>query len=95
AFLLLLYEFFGVVTNLVGGWVGSHMGLKITLFAGLSLQVFALLALAMLNPSWSVAVSVAYVMGTQALSGIAKDLTKMSSKSAIKTLVPEDAERTL
>ena len=95
AFLFLLYEFCGVVTNLVGGWVGSHMGLKVTLFAGLALQVVALSALAMLDPSWSVALSVAYVMGAQALSGIAKDLTKMSSKSAIKVLVPEDADSAL
>jgi predicted MFS family arabinose efflux permease len=95
AFLFLLYEFCGVVTNLVGGWIGSHMGLKITLFAGLALQVFALSALAMLDPAWSVAVSVAYVMGAQALSGIAKDLTKMSSKSAIKVLIPEEAESLL
>jgi len=95
AFLFLFYEFFGVVTNLVGGWVGSHMGLKITLFAGLALQVVALSSLALLNPAWSVAMSVAYVMGAQALSGIAKDLTKMSSKSAIKVLVPEDTEGAL
>ncbi|MEZ4601073.1 MAG: organoarsenical effux MFS transporter ArsJ [Syntrophotaleaceae bacterium] len=95
AFLFLFYEFFGVVTNLVGGWIGSHMGLKITLFAGLALQVAALSALALLDPSWSVALSVAYVMGAQALSGIAKDLTKMSSKSAIKVLIPEDAQGAL
>jgi predicted MFS family arabinose efflux permease len=95
AFLFLLYEFFGVVTNLVGGWIGSHLGLKITLFAGLALQVAALLALALLDPMWPVALSVAWVMGAQALSGIAKDLTKMSSKSAIKVLIPEDAEGTL
>jgi len=95
ASLFLLYEFCGVVTNLVGGWIGSHMGLKVTLFAGLTLQVIALLALALLDPTWPVAVSVAYVMGAQALSGVAKDLTKMSSKSAIKTLVPEQAEGAL
>jgi len=95
AFLFLLYEFFGVVTNLVGGWVGSHLGLKVTLFAGLGLQVLALSALALLDPGWPVALSVAYVMGAQALSGIAKDLTKMSSKSAIKVLVPEGAESLL
>jgi predicted MFS family arabinose efflux permease len=95
AFLFLFYEFFGVITNLVGGWVGSHMGLKITLFAGLALQVVALSALALLQPGWPVALSVAYVMGAQALSGIAKDLTKMSSKSAIKVLIPEDAQGAL
>jgi len=91
AFLFLLYEFFGVVTNLIGGWIGSRLGLKTTLFAGLALQVAALAGLALLDPAWSVPVSVAYVMGAQSLSGIAKDLTKMSSKSAIKLLVPEEA----
>ncbi len=95
AMLFLLYEFFGMVTNLVGGWIGSHFGLKITLFAGLALQVAALVALAGLQPAWPAALSVAYVMGTQALSGIAKDLTKMSSKSAIKVLLPEGEEGTL
>jgi predicted MFS family arabinose efflux permease len=95
AFLFLLYEFFGVVTNLIGGWIGSQLGLKVTLFAGLALQVVALSLLALLNPAWSVTVAVAYVMGAQALSGIAKDLTKMSSKSAIKVLIPEAADSAL
>jgi hypothetical protein len=89
AFLFLLYEFFGIVTNLVGGWVASRTGLRFTLVLGLVLQVVALGFLALLNREWSVAVSVAYVMGCQALSGIAKDLTKMSAKSAVKVLVPK------
>ena len=92
AFLFLLYEFFGIVTNLVGGWVASRTGLRFTLVLGLVLQVFALSALAALSPGWSVALSVAYVMGCQALSGIAKDLTKMSAKSAVKVLVPSGDE---
>jgi hypothetical protein len=71
------------------------MGLRITLLAGLLLQVASLALLALLNPAWSQGISVAYVMVTQALSGIAKDLTKMSSKSAIKVLVPEDAKGAL
>ena len=95
AFLFLLYEFFGIITNLLGGWVGTRLGLKVTLFAGLALQVFALGMLALLDPGWSMAVSVAYVMAAQAFSGIAKDLTKMSSKSAIKTVVPDGAQGTL
>ncbi|BCR03696.1 MFS transporter [Desulfuromonas versatilis] len=95
ALLFLLYEFFGVVTNLVGGWIGSHLGLKVTLFAGLALQVIALGALGLLDPNWTPLFSVCYVMGLQALSGIAKDLTKMSSKSAIKVLVPADGDSTL
>ena len=89
AFLFLLYEFFGIVTNLVGGWVASRTGLRFTLVLGLALQVVALGLLALLEREWSMALSVAYVMGCQALSGIAKDLTKMSAKSAVKVLVPK------
>ncbi len=39
--------------------------------------------------SWPKLLSVIYVMAAQAISGIAKDLNKMSAKSAIKTVVPE------
>ena len=88
AFLFLLYEACGVVTNLLGGWIGSRFGLKLTLFSGLATQVVALLALSLVQPGWVEALSVAYVMAAQALSGVAKDLTKMSSKSAVKLLVP-------
>ena len=91
AFLFLLYEFCGVVTNLLGGWIGSRVGLKFTLYAGLALQVLALLMLSLVNPDWAMVLSVSYVMASQALSGIAKDLTKMSSKSAVKLLVNEGA----
>ncbi|HEX2099443.1 MAG TPA: hypothetical protein VHF69_02200, partial [Candidatus Synoicihabitans sp.] len=75
AFLFLFYEFFGIVTNLLGGWLASQMGLRVTLLGGLLLQVFSLGLLALLDPTWPEAASVAYVMATQALSGIAKDLT--------------------
>jgi predicted MFS family arabinose efflux permease len=92
AFLFLLYEFFGIVTNLVGGWVASRTGLRFTLVLGLVLQVVALGLLALLNRGWSTVLSVSYVMGCQALSGIAKDLTKMSAKSAVKVLVPKGDE---
>ena len=95
AFLFLFYEFFGVVTNLVGGYLAARLGLKLTLTSGLLLQVAALGALALVRRDWSIAVSVAYVMAAQALSGIAKDLTKMSAKSYIKVLVPEDAQGAL
>ena len=95
AFLFLLYEFFGIVTNLLGGWIASRTGLRVTLVAGLALQVAALGMLALLNPRWPELASVAWVMVSQALSGIAKDLTKMSSKSAIKVLVPADAKGAL
>lgn len=92
ALLFLLYEFCGVLTNLFGGWLGARLGLTSTLFAGLALQVAALSMLALLNPEWAVIWSVAYVMAAQALSGVAKDLTKMSAKSAVKLLVPDDAQ---
>lgn len=95
AFLFLLYEFFGIVTNLLGGWLASRMGLRVTLVSGLALQVAALGLLALLDPGWSEVMSVTWVMISQALSGIAKDLTKMSSKSAIKVLVPIDAKGAL
>jgi predicted MFS family arabinose efflux permease len=95
AFLFLFYEFFGIVTNLFGGWIAARSGVKVTLYGGLALQIFALLMLAFLDPHWSESISVAYVMAAQALSGIAKDLTKMSAKSAIKVIVPDGADGAL
>jgi MFS family permease len=89
AFLFLFYEFFGIVTNLYGGWLGARFGLRLTLWAGTLLQVGALLMLIPVADSWPRWWSVAYVMVAQAISGIAKDLNKMSAKSAIKTVVPE------
>ncbi len=94
AFLFLLYEFCGILTNLLGGWIGSRVGLKITLFAGLALQIVALVMLSFVSPEWVMALSVGYVMASQALSGVAKDLTKMSSKSAVKLLIPSKEEVT-
>jgi hypothetical protein len=86
AFLFIAYEFMGILTNLLGGWVGSRRGLNRTLVAGLVLQIVALAALTLDSPSWQRWASVSFVMAMQALSGIAKDLTKMSSKSAVKTV---------
>ena len=86
AFLFLAYEFMGILTNLLGGWVGSMRGLNRTLVGGLVLQIVALAALTFEQPTWQRWASVAFVMGMQALSGVAKDLTKMSSKSAVKTV---------
>ena len=88
AMLFLFYEFFGVVTNLLGGWLGARIGLNRTMNIGLALQVVAL-AMLLVPPTM---LSVAYVMAAQALSGIAKDLNKMSAKSAIKTLLPTNAQ---
>mgnify|MGYP001627455232 CR=1 FL=1 len=88
AALFLFYEIFGVVTNLFGGYLGARIGLNRTMNIGLALQVIALAMLAV--PSqW---LTIPLVMGAQALSGIAKDLNKMSAKSAIKQLVPGEQQ---
>ncbi|MEZ8092950.1 organoarsenical effux MFS transporter ArsJ [Photobacterium swingsii] len=91
ASLFLFYEFFGVVTNLIGGWLGARLGLNKTMNIGLAMQVTALLMLAVPADS----LTVLWVMLAQAISGIAKDLNKMSAKSAIKTLVPNDQQGAL
>ena len=88
AYLFVLYEIAGMVTNLCAGWIAARFGLTSTLYAGLGLQVLALLAMAQLDPTWVVGASVVYVMLVQGASGIAKDLAKMSSKSAVKLLAP-------
>ncbi|GHG01626.1 organoarsenical effux MFS transporter ArsJ [Thalassotalea marina] len=91
ALLFLFYEVFGVITNLVGGWLGARFGLNKTMNVGLVLQIVALLMLA--APSeW---LTVIYVMAAQALSGIAKDLNKMSAKSSIKMLVAQGQDSQL
>lgn len=91
ALLFVFYEVFGVITNLVGGWLGARFGLNRTMNTGLALQILALCML--LAPAdW---LSVTWVMAAQALSGIAKDLNKMSAKSAIKMLVPSGADAQL
>lgn len=95
ALLFLFYEVFGVVTNLLGGWIGARMGLRVTLYAGLALQVAALLMLAGLDAGWTAGGQVAWVMISQAVSGIAKDLTKMSSKSAVKLLAADGSSSSL
>ena len=85
AFLFLFYEVFGIITNGIGGWIASHIGLNRTMVMGGFLQVFAL-SLLTVDPSW---LSVGYVMTAMALSGIAKDLNKMSAKSSVKLVVPK------
>ncbi len=92
AFLFLFYELFGVLTNLYGGWIGARYGLRLTLWVGTLLQILALLMLMPVAASWPKLLSVIYVMTAQAISGIAKDLNKMSAKSAIKTVVSETPE---
>jgi len=90
AYLFVLYEIAGMVTNLSAGWIAARFGLTSTLYGGLGLQVVALLALAQLDPGWAVGLSVSYVMVVQGASGVAKDLAKMSSKSAVKLLAPAE-----
>jgi hypothetical protein len=90
AYLFLLYEVAGIVTNLSAGWLAARFGLTATLYAGLGLQIVALMALTQLDPGWTVAASVAFVMLVQGASGVAKDLAKMSSKSAVKHLAPSE-----
>ncbi len=90
AWLFLLYEVAGIVTNLAAGWIAARFGLAVTLWAGLLLQIGALVALAQLDPGWSIPASVVFVMAVQGVSGVAKDLAKMSSKSAVKLLAPSE-----
>ena len=89
AYLFVLYEIAGIVTNLGAGFIAARLGLRFTLFAGISGQVLALIALAQLDPNWAIGASVAYVMAVQGASGVAKDLAKMSAKSAVKLLAPQ------
>tara|TARA_B100002019_G_scaffold275041_1_gene272559 strand:- start:353 stop:1564 length:1212 start_codon:yes stop_codon:yes gene_type:complete len=91
AMLFLFYEFFGVVTNLFGGWLGARWGLNRTMNIGLGIQIVALAMLLVPNSM----LTVIWVMAAQALSGIAKDLNKMSAKSTIKLLVPDDKQAQL
>jgi predicted MFS family arabinose efflux permease len=91
AMLFLFYEFFGIVTNLVGGWLGARIGLNLTMHIGMGMQVVALLLLTVPD-AW---LSVPYVMTAQALSGIAKDLNKMSAKASVKMLAGDGGESKL
>ncbi|NUT87642.1 organoarsenical effux MFS transporter ArsJ [Pseudomonas corrugata] len=91
AALFLFYELFGVITNLVGGYLGARLGLNRTMNIGLGMQVVALLMLTV-PAVW---LTVPWVMAAQALSGIAKDLNKMSAKSTLKLLVPNEQQGTL
>ncbi|MEA3410812.1 MAG: organoarsenical effux MFS transporter ArsJ [Pseudomonadota bacterium] len=91
AMLFVFYEFFGIVTNLVGGWLGARIGLNLTMHIGMGLQVLALGLLAVPD-AW---LSVPWVMAAQALSGIAKDLNKMSAKASVKMLAGDGGESKL
>jgi MFS family permease len=89
AFLFLLYEAMGVVANLIGGWLATRYGIQRMLTVGLATQITGFLLLSALSPDWTVALSVAWVVGAQGICGIAKDLTKTASKSAIKLTAGE------
>ena len=84
AFLFLLYEAAGVLANLIGGWLAAKFGITRMLSVGLSTQITGFLLLSMLSPDWAAGLSVAWVVLAQGVCGVAKDLTKTASKSAIK-----------
>jgi len=90
ASLFILYEICGIVTNITGGWLGSRIGLNKTLILGLMLQILAILSLSYLQEDWPLAFAVPFVVAVQGLSGIAKDLTKMSAKSSLKLIMPKN-----
>ena len=84
AFLFLLYEAAGILANLGGGWLASRFGIRRMLASGLGLQICGLLFLSALDPDWGPLMSVAWVVAAQGVAGVAKDITKTASKSAIK-----------
>ena len=86
ALLFLLYEFAGVVANLGGGWLTTRFGIRIMLLVGLSLQIIGLIFLSLLDPSFDYILSIIWVLAAQGISGLAKDVTKTASKSAIKSM---------
>lgn len=96
AFLFLLYEAAGIAANLIGGWLAARYGITRMLAVGLTTQILGFLLLSALSPDWTAAASVAWVVMAQGICGVAKDLTKTASKSAIKvaeaTAKAEDAE---
>ena len=91
AFLFLLYEFAGIVANLGGGWFATRFGIPRMLAVGQVLQIAGLVMLSALDPGWTVAASVAWVVAAQGIAGLAKDFTKTASKSAIKATSAEGA----
>ena len=91
AFLFLLYELAGIVANLSGGWFATRYGIPRMLAVGQGLQVAGLVMLSLLDPAWTMAASVAWVVAAQGIAGLAKDFTKTASKSAIKATSVEGA----
>jgi MFS family permease len=93
AFLFLLYEAAGIVANLLGGWLATRFGITRMLMVGLSTQILGFLLLSAVSPDWSIALSVAWVVVAQGVCGVAKDLTKTASKSAIKLTAGQVSEK--
>jgi predicted MFS family arabinose efflux permease len=89
ALLFLLYEFAGIVANLAGGWLAVRFGIPRMLVVGQTLQIAGLVMLSALDPAWTAAASVAWVVAAQGIAGLAKDFTKTASKSAIKATAAE------
>jgi MFS family permease len=93
AFLFLLYEAAGVLANLIGGWLATRYGIARMLTVGLVTQITGFTLLSLLNPAWTAAMSVAWVVVAQGICGVAKDLTKTASKSAIKVTAAQAKEQ--
>ena len=93
AFLFLLYEAAGVMANLIGGWLATRFGITRMLTVGLVTQIIGFTLLSQLNPEWTAAMSVAWVVLAQGVCGVAKDLTKTASKSAIKVTAVQAKEQ--
>ena len=89
SFLFLLYEAAGIAANFIGGWLATRFGITRMLTVGLTTQIIGFLVLSALSPDWAAAFSVAWVVAAQGICGVAKDLTKTASKSAIKVAEKE------
>jgi predicted MFS family arabinose efflux permease len=61
-----------------------RFGIARMLAVGLATQVAGFLLLSAMSPDWGAALSVVWVVLAQGICGVAKDLTKTASKSAIK-----------
>lgn len=93
AFLFLLYEAAGILANLIGGWLATRYGITRMLTVGLVTQITGFTLLSLLDPGWTAAISVAWVVASQGICGVAKDLTKTSAKSAIKVTQAQAKEQ--
>lgn len=93
AFLFLLYEAAGILANLIGGWLATRYGITRMLTVGLVTQIAGFTLLSLLDPGWTAAMSVAWVVASQGICGVAKDLTKTSAKSAIKVTQAQAKEQ--